>query len=387
VDLYRLILAELVERKCAYVHKYAPYYIISIGCHLFNIMNRKEHVWVQSGFPIDTRLHIMLVAPPGFSKSFWIEQFLRPPAGIVCGSGIPVDFEAAMTEAGFVGTIKYVNGEVVRQPGVAEEYKDAIIGIEEFAALTEMMQQQYSRQLDTALLLALDKGSVCKRLAAGEIKYTTNVTLFTGTQPARFNLTQGLGRRILFLQFIPTLEDFKRLKKARRQAMGRYYNPLRMETIRKGLRELPAKLKRIESVELSDDFNKFIDRYGSKHFEDMLYERIGLGYWIMRGNIKRKLTISLDTELQRVLFQALVFRREVQRGSEYSLVIQLLREAGGHLPLWELKDRMLAFGMDWKQSTNLINELYSIRAVTIRNNVVYLASELNKPSRNSEDRR
>lgn len=91
-----------------------------------------------------------MLAPPGFSKTFWLEQFLRGIQAILKGSSIDIGFEGAMTEAGFVGTTKFVDGERRIIRGCAKVFCDAIVGIEEFSALTEMMKAQYSKQLDNS---------------------------------------------------------------------------------------------------------------------------------------------------------------------------------------------------------------------------------------------
>ena len=96
-DVYSLILAELEERGCAYVDRFPPYYIASTGCHLFNLMNQQREIFIESGRVRDTRLHVIFCSPPGFSKTFWIEQFLRGQQAILLGSGIEITLQAAMT--------------------------------------------------------------------------------------------------------------------------------------------------------------------------------------------------------------------------------------------------------------------------------------------------
>ncbi|GAH74472.1 unnamed protein product, partial [marine sediment metagenome] len=136
---------------------------------------------------------------------------MRGDQAILLNSGIDNTMENMMTGAGFVGTTKFKDGEKVKELGLAEERPAAIIGIEEFSAVTNMFKATHSGELDTALLGALDSGYCYKRLASGPIKYQTFVTLQTGVQPARFNLSSGLGRRLLFIEFIPTRKDWNTL--------------------------------------------------------------------------------------------------------------------------------------------------------------------------------
>jgi len=315
----------------------------------------------------------MVVAPPGFSKTFWITQYLRGPQAILLGSGIDIGMESNMTEAGFVGTIRFFDHEPVVVKGAASLYSNAIVGIEEFSALTISMQQQYGQQLDTALLGALDDGWVYKRLAAGEISYQTNITLFTGCQPARFDLSSGLGRRFFFVQFIPSKWDFKLLTAARRQAKGARYNPLRTERIRAALRQLKSQISEIEEVVFDESVYELFDKHNVIHYEEPLYERLLIGYHLMRGDFGKRLYISLDSTARRLCEQEIAWRNQIRRGSEFSEVFLVLREHGGKMLLTELKDRLLQYGLDWSQSSQLIAELQRLKALRVRGEIVELS--------------
>jgi len=176
-NIFNLIEEEFVHRKCAHVDIYPRHFACSLGAHIFNLVNQETEVLVQSSIPVDLRQHIMFVAPPGFSKTFWMEQFVRGTWSILHETGIQHGFEGSTTEAGFVGSATLVDGEPVITAGLAKIYEWGICAFEEFSALTAMMRSHHSRQLDAALLLALDKGYVVKRLRAGRIGYKTNVSV------------------------------------------------------------------------------------------------------------------------------------------------------------------------------------------------------------------
>ena len=74
--LYNEILKELEARNTAQWNKFPPYFIISAACHMFNVVNQTKKIYLESGFANNTRLHISMIAPQGFSKSFWLKQFL-----------------------------------------------------------------------------------------------------------------------------------------------------------------------------------------------------------------------------------------------------------------------------------------------------------------------
>jgi len=372
INVFEMILKELRERKCAHVDRYPPFYIASIGAHIFNLRNQKAPLWLEAGRIADSRLHIMFVSPPGFSKSFWLEQFMRGAQSLLDGSTIDYVMEGAMTEAGFIGTTRSNKGTIIETPGLAEEHSNAIIGIEEFSALSHLMQTQYSSLLDTALLNALDSGWCYKRLAAGSIKYKTNLTLWCGTQPARFDLSSGLGRRFLFLQLIPTQRDFDLIRSRRREAKGIQYNVHRMDLIKLGLRAKIRAVGDLETLEWSPRIYQLFDRLKIVHYEEALFEKLILGYNVMSKTFDRKLRVDLDETLESMVRQEIYWRDQIRKGSEYAEVLVILRDAGGSLPLKTLRDRLVYFGLDMRQSTELVRSMIALRLLKMKNGVVSL---------------
>jgi len=374
-----MILQELEARGCAYVRRFAPYFICSAGAHLFNLMNKRRHIYYEAGRIVDTRLHLLMLSPPGFSKTFWLEQHLRGEHAVFYGSGIEIGFEGSMTEAGFVGTIRFVNGQTVITEGAAAIYSRAILGIEEFSALTEMIKQQYAKTLDVALLGALDSGYVYKRLAAGELKYQTNVTLQTGVQPARYDLSSGLGRRLFFIQFIPSLKDFETLKFARRRAKGLRFNPVRTDRIRREVRLLKQRLNEIEEIEFDESVFNLFDLLKMIHYEEPLFERLLIGYYVMKGRFGETLRISAkDKEARRLVIEGYNHRKQIRRGAEFAEVMILLNEADGAMNIVDLKERLLLFGLDWNQASNLLYEMMRVGFLKMHGEKVVLASAIRR---------
>ena len=143
---------ELRFRQCAQVDRFPRHYIVSIGAHVFNLMNQEKKIYWRGALVPNTRLHIMFVSPPGFSGTFWLEQFIRESTALIRDCNIDTAFEGSMTEAGFVGTVKFVDGSPQITAGAAQMFNKSILGIEEFSAITTMMSQQHSRLLDSAML-------------------------------------------------------------------------------------------------------------------------------------------------------------------------------------------------------------------------------------------
>jgi len=362
-DVLRLVVDEMQARGVAKTEKYIPFFVSSIGAHLLNIRNWSKTIMYEGGLPYDFRSHIFFVSPSGFSKSFFQHQFLLPTVGLLEHTLIDHKYLGYVTEAGWVGTVRFVNGNQIVVPGICLEHRYAVLGCEEFSALSNAMKAQYSQQLDTSLLTSLDRGLVQKRLGAGEISEQTHVTLWAGTQPARFDLTSGLGRRFLFLLFIPTREDVEMMKEARRKALGLAYEEERVKIIREGFNEKQKEAERIEEVLFSPDVYDYLDKFRIAHYEEPLYERFLAGYTFMRKDIERVLTVELDDVSKRMIELESEWRYAAQKGAQSAQIEAIVRDYGGKLQINQLREAMLTFGYDFVTSSNLIYDLIRIRVL------------------------
>jgi len=376
MDLFELILEELKWRKSAQYERFPRFFISSIGAHLFNLTNQERRIYWQSGIMPNTRLHIMFVSPPGFSGTYWLEQFLRDDTAILKDSGVDSIFEGSITEAGFVGTVKFVDGTPVITAGAAQMFNKSIIGIEEFSAITAMMQAPHSRLLDSAMLAALDKGYVIKHLAGGRISYKTNLSLWCKTQPARYDLSSGLGRRFFFLNFIPTRKDREEVDNAYENGKNIKANIPRLLTIREKFKELQEMIKNIEIVSFDAKIRQHLRQRHIIHYERMLYEKMLIGYNIMRGKFGKELFVTLDDESINMINLEIYWRDEIRRGAQYAQAFAILRDNDGHIPEWKLKEELLLFGMDWVQGSSVIEELIRLKALRRQGGELFMRDEM-----------
>ena len=364
-DVYEAILNELEARNVAYARKFPPYYISSLGCHIFNIMNQQKGIYTEAGLKVNTRQHIILVTVPGFGKSFWLRQFLENELSLVKGTKIGCTFESQMSEAGFVGTAKF-NSEGVAQesPGLCRNESNSIVGIEEFSAISAAVSQNYNAGLDTALLTALDSGMVRKRLAAGKIEYQTNLSLWTGVQPARYELSSGLARRFLFLLLIPNFNDIKQFKLNRRSSKNVKTNTLTLGKLKAAINtRYDDIMKKLEKVEFDRTVYKKLDELDVVHYEEPLYERIALGYWLMKvKEMPKTLTIKMDPTLDALFDNEKGDRFKIKRGTQLAQVWALVQDVGRISEL-KLKKHLLDSGMDWQDASDLIMTLIKLKWV------------------------
>ena len=332
-NAYDMIIQQFKDRNTADYNRFPPFFIASLGAHYFNTVNEQTHIYTEAGMTVNTRLHIIMVAPQGQSKSFWLKQFLEHDNSIIKGTMIQTDFELRMSEAGYIGTIKFGdNNQIIETQGLCQEEKNSIVGIEEFSDLMKSMTaQDYNIGLENELLTTLDSGMAIKRLAAGKLEYRTNLTLWTATQPARYNLTSGLGRRFLFIFNIPTEKSMQDLKIKRREAADIQVSESDIFEIKKKINdtfnELAAK---VDKVRFDKSFYDYMDMLNVVAYEEPLYERLALGYTIMKSEgFESELVISPDATLKKMMKMEWGWRKKIKQGTEESMVWSLIESSNG----------------------------------------------------------
>jgi len=140
MNVYDEALNLLKQRGIQFVDEFIPYYLASFGCHMFNLANQAHKFYHYFDVLPDMRLHVIMVAPPGFSKSFFLKHLLHKDYGLLANIGIPVTFEGRMTEAGWTGRL---DSSGSKTSGCAEIYARGIVGMEEFTALPSNALQRF----------------------------------------------------------------------------------------------------------------------------------------------------------------------------------------------------------------------------------------------------
>jgi len=359
-NIYKMIIKEFENRNAADYNKFPPYFISSLGCHFFNMINQQKNIYTEAGLTVNTRLHIIFVAPQGQQKSFWLKQFLETENSIVKGTTIKTDFELRMSEAGYLGTIKFGDkNQIIESQGLCQEESNSIVGIEEFSDLmSSMSAQDYNIGLENELLTTLDSGMAVKRLAAGKLEYKTNLTLWTATQPARYNLTSGLGRRFLFIFNIPTEDSMKILRKKRREAANIEIDQSNLFEIKKEMnRRFDDITVKINKIRFDTSFYDYLDKLNIVHYEEPLYERLGLGYTLMtEEELHSEVVISPDRTLQKLIKQEWGWRKKIKSGTEDSMVWTFI-ESVQEIQMERCLEVFMDFGMELKDANKALREL------------------------------
>jgi len=361
-DIYRELIDAFEKRKIAYTREFIPFFISSVATHMFNLTNKNKPVYTEGGGAVvDTRQHVLFVAPPGWGKTYLLRQFLESEVySILKKTTIQSQFMTGkVTEAGFIGTIKedQKSGQVKKIYGYAHKHSNAILGCEEFSAVTRSFIQEYNVGLDTAILTALDTGLVGKTLGAGTLEYTTNLTLWAGTQPARYDLGSGFARRFIFLVFNPTWNDEMEFRRRRRESKNLQTNQVQLKMLRDMMDQRMTEIKNVTGIQFTTDFYKEMDKLNVMHYEEALYERLAIGYWMMKNNkLYGTVQIYIDEELKRIIELEKQHRKKAKRGTQQYHVEAILKEKG-KVDSDEVYDLLADFGIDPNTAKACLNGL------------------------------
>jgi len=360
----------LRSRKVRFADRFIPHFFAAYACHCFNLMNRRRRIYHEFKRIPDMRLHILMVAPPGFSKSFFMRQCFDPEYGILYTPTIRTTFELSCTEAAWVGSFQKVGSQSVKVMGLAEEFADGIVAIEEFTAITKTLEQKHSLTFEPHLNATLFGGEVSKRIVSGAgspIKYHTDVTLIAGTQVTKFDISGGLGRRFGYIYWIPSPSDFRELKEAVKN--GAEAKPSDVFRDRALLREYRQKiidfqrqLDTIQEISFSSELYSFLDK--RPHFEHLIYRKLALGYTLFNlDKITPKVEVGLDGKLKRMLRDAIDWRDMLLADPAATQVLKILRMRGGRMFKPDLQTELLRYSINWDASSYLIEKLVRMRRI------------------------
>jgi len=370
------------ECNVALVDKFVPFFCSSIGCHLANMENKKREFYIRQGSVQDLRMHIFFVAPPGFSKTLMLKSFLGnsnerssnynyeddeydsfnstidlTDKSVLSRSPVGTAFEGVMNEASYVGTIKQDGNDVKIIKGAAFQHRYSILGVDEFSVLSDTMSLSYGKNLDKALLTTLDDGYVKKRLSLGSIQYTTQLTLWSGSQPMRFDLSSGIGRRFFFIYFIPTKKEEEMIKDMSRRENQKLPSEKILRKISDDIELMKANISKIKNISFDESVYDILDKFDVPHFEEELFRRLAIGYKLASTeNIDKNLVISMDDELKSLFKKEANWRKEIKKGPEVSQVIRILEDRG-IMRISDLKTKLTDFGLSYKQATKALSDL------------------------------
>jgi len=356
MDFYDTTLKYFKENKVVLADRFAPFYVCSTTMHLLNLANYEREFYYEQGKVANLRLHVMFCAPPGFMKTLMMERLLDPSIGVIGPSSVETGMEGHMTEAAFVGTYRLEQGQPTEVQGAAYEHRRGIVGVDEFQSLANAMKQEHSLNLDNAMLTALDSGYVLKKVSLGKVNYRTNMTLWAGSQPTRFDLASGLARRFCFVFFIPTPKEEKMIRVARREGKNIRPNYNTLGLLQQQVETITNNLKLLQELEFTDSLNNALDEINVPHYEEILFEKMAIGYNVATKKVGRTLKVTVDDRLMSLFKQEKIYRNKIKKGADVSEVLDVINNMN-LAKLSDVKDKLTDFGLSYNKTAEILQNL------------------------------
>jgi hypothetical protein len=350
---------EHMKRRMLFVDDLAPGPLCSLGSVIANTKQANEPFHWVFGDDEDLGVNITLVAPSGFAKSHTMKQFVHRTKGI---SPFKSTFRGKITEAGFVGTINK-DGEAMF--GDAYNYSDGILAFNEIANLFCAQEQENSSELINQVMEALTERRISKRLAYGTVDYPTLVTIWGGIQPRRFDFSQGLGRRFLFVCRNWTEEDMKAFKLLRRNREN--IIKLDMEEVQEIRTELAHALETfaVSEIKWEGDILRFIEDKCESHLQMQMLEKVLIGKETLNQYDKDTLVIHNNDANKELVEMVARMQSMVAEGSDVSLLINVLQaHENDHVTMGELWDVFRAYNYNLSGFQELLATCNRLKVVT-----------------------
>jgi len=382
VDIYTDIMDELNSRNTYKSDVYAPFYICSYMSHMFNIFNQHHQIYWESKRLPNLRLHLLFVAPRGYMKTYYLSTMGGNDHSIFpTDTPFPMGYEQSMTESGLIGTINSHDGEAVTTAGAASEYRNGFMLIDEFSSITESMSQAYNKTLESHMLTLLDSGHVNKRLGPGVLRYDSQMTLWAGVQPAKYDLSSGLGRRICYLVFMPTRHDNDNLMEVMNST--RNIKPSADESYKRHekVKNLQAGFHCIKDIEFGDSVYKTYKDLKLFSFETSLFDRLLIGWHIARQGVEGHMTIDVDKDAYKLLKQQKEWRDNIARGADHSQMSHIIKTCSNEKEITEgmikankscIINECLMIGWSSIQVSSVLNDMATVGLLRIKGGEVWL---------------
>jgi hypothetical protein len=286
----------------------------SVGGHLMNLANLDHRFYVKNRLPNNFRLHMVYVAPSGYTKSTYFQFMLRSVYGLLYNKDVifPVDVHSSFSVASWLGTMKEnkETGEWTATNGIMEKYKRGLIGADDYQTLKLMFDGEGIGEDERALMTALDTDEAVKNLSTGQIRIkNVGVTCWFGMRPTRINLRSGLARRFMFSTYFPSKRESDMLRSMSRGEIKPSFE-LEDDNATPPMLDVMTKAYNLVvetgPVELDlYDLNQYLDRWDIPHFEEKLYRTMAIGWSVANGTYP---VITLGPDGKRMIEDELACR-------------------------------------------------------------------------------
>jgi len=96
-------------------------------------------------------------------KSYFMSNMGEPQYGIFSGCQDPDGVQTVNDRVRLIGTIRTFDDVSYETEGIAKTYKNGILIVDEFSAITNAFKVSYNNQMDSQMLALLDHGRNIQR--------------------------------------------------------------------------------------------------------------------------------------------------------------------------------------------------------------------------------
>lgn len=286
--IYSDIISSATNQNMVIVDNVMERMAASVGGHVLNLANLDHRIFLEKNkCPRNFRIHIVYVAPSGWTKSTYFRLLLRSSHGLLSNPLFPTDVHSSFSLASWMGTnVKDDSGQFRTKPGIFEKYKTGIVGADDYQALKLLLEGEGIEEDERALITALDTDEMVKNLSSGQIRVEgIGTTCWFGMRPCAMKLTSGLARRLTFPRYFPTrkeAEEFKRLNREDIEpAQGEDQDPCAMPETLKDTYSLVEETGKVTLC--MEEVNEFLSTYKMPHFEENIYRNLAIGFSVANG--------------------------------------------------------------------------------------------------------
>lgn len=335
-------IGNLLNQGCSVYNSaesYCPLYgKEELGCARFRLGSVSPHFLYRFGKVADLRVNTMHVAPPGYSKNFFIDLFLDEKTGFLSNIGIPAKKLQNPTEAGYSGTLYGMDedGNAGANYGYAKKYCAGILAVPEFSYITNLSGTEHSSNFVNDVMEIIEGGHFSRAMAKGSLDYYSYHTLWAATQPGpRFDMSAGLGRRLNFVVIIPDMEMEKRYKEVQEKGYTSRIDEDVLQVIRGYFYKL-YQTNNIRQVFFTEEYKEWRNNMKViRHTDYSLFDNVAFGYNFAvnymdegSGEGSHVLYVKLDNRL-RTLLKVLAASRSILSNESFTE--------------WTMYDRVLGF--------------------------------------------
>jgi len=169
--------------------------------------------------------------------------------------------------------------------------------------------------------------------------------------------------------FIPIKRDEEALFDAYFRGTNKSYNPRRLRKIRAGYKQRAKATKFIKGVIVSEKFHEWAKRRRIIHYELPIYERLILGYNIMKRppNQQGMLECKIDRTLLKMLQNQYKWRLVLKKDLRENMIIQRLLEEG-EMKVADLFLQMADLGLELDAARSVIDKM-------MKRNLLFITEE------------